>query len=107
LKLNEPQIILFMNVQSQNDNPEIEHAIRDFIARNLLYSDTGFTYADDTSFLKQGIIDSLGVVELVEFVQTTFGIKVNQQDVTPAHFDSVAALAAFVREKRNISSLAT
>jgi acyl carrier protein len=50
--------------------------------------------------LREGIIDSLGVVELVEFVQTTFGIKVEQQEVRPDNFDSVEKLAAFVRRKQ-------
>lgn len=82
------------------DNLQIEDQIRDFVARSLLYSDTGFTYTDDTSFLQEGIIDSLGVTELVEFVKKTFGLTVDQQEVTTAHFDSVAKLAAFVRQKR-------
>ncbi len=79
---------------------EIEKAARDFIARNLLYSSDGFGYSDTTSLIGEGILDSLGVVELVEFVQTQFGIKVDQQEVTPDNFDSVAKLAAFVRRKQ-------
>ena len=75
------------------NNLEIEPQIREFIAKNLLYSDTGFAYADNTSLLREGIIDSLGVVELVEFVQTRFGVKVDQQEVVPDNFDSVASLA--------------
>ena len=82
------------------DNLTIEENIRDFLARNLLYSDNGFTYADDASFLQEGIIDSLGVMELVEFVQKAFGVEVDQQEVTTAHFDSVARLATFLRKKR-------
>ena len=85
---------------TQPDNLQIEEHIRDFVARNLLYSDNGFTYADDASFLQEGIIDSLGVMELVDFVQESFGVIVNQQEVTTAHFDSVARLSAYVRYKR-------
>jgi len=84
----------------QPDDIQIEEHIRDFVARSLLYSDTGFTYADDASFLQEGILDSLGVMELVAFVQETFDVKVYQQEVTTAHFDSVAKLAAFVRQKQ-------
>jgi acyl carrier protein len=80
-------------------NQPIEPPIRDFIATNLLYSKEGFTYADDASLLREGIIDSLGVVELVEFLQKNFGVKVEQQEVRPDNFDSVAKLAAFVRRK--------
>ena len=78
---------------------QIEPPIRDFIASNLLYSKEGFTYADDASLLREGIIDSLGVVELVEFVHTRFGVKVGQQDVRPENFDSVSRLTAFVKQK--------
>jgi acyl carrier protein len=80
-------------------NIQVEQPIREFIANNLLYSTEGFTHADDVSFLQEGIIDSLGVVELVAFVQTHFGVKVDQQEVTPDNFDSIAKLAAFVRRK--------
>ena len=86
-------------MNTQTENVQVEQAIRDFIARNLLFSDTGFNYTDEASFLQEGIIDSLGVMELVEFVQKSFGIKVEQHEVTQDHFDSVAKLAAFVRQK--------
>ncbi len=78
---------------------EIEKPIKDFIASRLLYSKDGFGYPDDASLLKEGIIDSLGVVELVEFLQSQFGIKVEQQEVRPDNFDSVANMAAYVRRK--------
>jgi acyl carrier protein len=74
--------------------------IRDFIARNLLFSGEGFPYADDASLLDEGIIDSLGVMELLEFVQKTFQIVVDQREVVPENFDSVSKLTAFVDSKR-------
>jgi acyl carrier protein len=78
---------------------DIETKIKEYIAANLLFSGDGFPYADDASFLQEGIVDSLGIVELLAFVQSTFGIVVEQSEMTPANFDSVAALAAFVRRK--------
>jgi acyl carrier protein len=79
---------------------DTEEAIRQFIATNLLYSTEGFPHSDGVSLLREGIIDSLGVVELVEFLQGQFGIKVEQQDVRPENFDSVANMAAYVRRKK-------
>jgi acyl carrier protein len=87
---------------NKTENQPIEPAIRDFIATRLLYSSEGFTYADDAPLLREGIIDSLGVVELVEFVQTEFKVKVEQAEVRPDNFDSVAKLAAFVRRKQGV-----
>jgi acyl carrier protein len=49
-------------------------------------------------------MDSLGVMELVEFVQKTFAIQLDQHEVTPHNFDLVANLAAFVRRKRSVLS---
>lgn len=81
------------------DPQNIEQPIRAFIAANLLFNSETFPYPDDTSFLREGIIDSLGVVELVAFVQKHFGVAVAQHEVVPENFDSVAGLAAFVRRK--------
>jgi acyl carrier protein len=78
---------------------QIETAIKDYISKQFLFSEEGFPYADDTSFLQEGIIDSLGVMELVTFVQDTYKITVDPTEVTPEHFDSVEKLAAFVRSK--------
>jgi acyl carrier protein len=86
-----------MTTSTQTNN--VEPQIRKFIAENLLYSTDGFAYADEASLLREGIIDSLGVVELVEYVQKQFGIKVDQQEVVPENFDSVTRLSAYVRNK--------
>ena len=88
---------------SEDEDPKIEVEIRSYIAENLLYSESGFPYKDDTSFLGEGIIDSLGVMELVDFVQQTFSLVINQSEVTPENFDSVARLSAFVRLKLGIA----
>ncbi len=81
------------------DNSDVKEQIRTFIARNLLFSPDGFPSPDDASFLQEGIIDSLGVMHLVEFVQKEFRVTVDQQEVTPDNFDSVNKLAGFVRNK--------
>jgi acyl carrier protein len=75
--------------------------IRNFIARNLLFSDGGFEYADDASFLDEGIIDSLGVIELVTFVEKQFGVSVADHELVPDNFDSVAKLDSYIQRKRS------
>ena len=81
------------------DNTNVDQRIRDFIAQNLLYSADGFTHPDEASFLQQGIIDSLGILQLVEFVQADFRIVVDPQEIMPENFDSVGKLAGFIRRK--------
>jgi acyl carrier protein len=84
----------------------IETAIRDFIVRSLLFSGEGFPYSDDASLVEEGIIDSLGIMQLVEFAQQAFDVAISPQEVIPEHFDSVSRIAAFVRHKLQARALA-
>lgn len=82
---------------------EINAKIRDFIARNLLFSDNGFGYDDNDSFLQEGIVDSVGVMDLVSFVEETFVVTVDDHEITPDNFDSVNKLAQYVRSKQAVA----
>jgi acyl carrier protein len=77
----------------------IESQIKDYIMKSLLFSSDGFNYPDSASFLEEGIVDSVGVMELIAFVEENFGLTVADQEITPDNFDSVAKLAAYVRRK--------
>jgi acyl carrier protein len=55
---------------------------------------------DDDSLLDAGVIDSVGIFELVGFLQGTFGITIDDTEIVPEHFESVNTLAAFVRGKQ-------
>lgn len=77
----------------------IETQIQRYIADNLLFSEGLFEYDNDASFLHEGILDSVGVMELVAFIESTYDIPVMPDDVTPQNFDSVNKLANFVRRK--------
>lgn len=83
------------------DLASVTPELRAFIARNFLFSDQGFHYGDDASFLREGIIDSLGVMELVDFVETQYGISVADHELLPSNFDSVGQLSAFITGKLN------
>jgi acyl carrier protein len=78
--------------------------IRDYVISNFLF-DTG-DVDDDASLIGEGIVDSTGVLELVMFVEETYGIVVADADVTPENFDSIAALTAYVLDKRDDSPAA-
>jgi acyl carrier protein len=77
---------------------KIEEKIRDFILKNLYFAED-FELGEDHSFLNEGIIDSMGAMELVAFVESEFGIKVDMGEVVVKNFDSIRQLANFVRGK--------
>jgi acyl carrier protein len=78
---------------------QIEPQIRQYLAENFLFSDNGYELEDEASFLEEGVVDSTGVLELVMFVEETFGITVQDEEIMPQNFDSVSQLAAYVRHK--------
>jgi acyl carrier protein len=81
-------------------NDTVAAKIRDYLSRDFLFSDDGFDYDDDASFLELGIIDSFGVTELLSFVQEEFGISVRDDELLPDNFDSVSKLSSFVVRKQ-------
>lgn len=72
--------------------------IRQYIQDNLLYGSTT-PLGDSDSLLDVGIIDSTGAMELVAFLETDFGISVDDRDLVPENLDSISAMDAFVRRK--------
>ncbi len=55
---------------------------------------------DDVALLESGVIDSLGVLDLVQFLDESFGITISDDELTPDNFSSINAMAAFVEQKR-------
>lgn len=54
---------------------------------------------DEESLLDRGIIDSLGVLEIVGFLEKQFGITLTDEEMVADHFDSITSIARFVRQK--------
>ncbi len=79
----------------------IEEQIRSHIAENILFSKKGYPHPDDASFLEEGIIDSLNVMDLVFFLEEKFGVSVIDREIVPDNFDSVSKLTAFVKRKQS------
>jgi acyl carrier protein len=74
---------------------QVRERVRSFIRDSFLVDD----FTDDDSFLQTGIIDSLGVMQLVTFVEAEFSVRVADSDLVPENFDSVERVSAFVQRK--------
>lgn len=85
---------------------DIERDIRAFIADNFLFRDDRPALGDDESLLEAGLIDSMGILELVAFLETRFALAVADHEIVPANMDSVAAIASYVRGKLALASAA-
>ena len=63
----------------------------------LFGQDNGLT--NDASLLEKGIIDSTGVLELVAYLEKTFGIKIENDELLPENLDSIDAIVGFIERK--------
>jgi acyl carrier protein len=74
--------------------------VRLFITDNYLYGQEK-NFDDGDSFLEHGIIDSTAVLELVAFLEESYGITVEDDELTPDNLDSVSSVSAYLRRKLN------
>ncbi len=74
--------------------------IRTFVVENFLFGE-GEDLKDDTSFLDEGIIDSTGILELVDFLEEEFEISIDDEELIPENLDSLNNASAYVDKKQN------
>ena len=81
------------------NNGEVGRELRAFIEENYLYLHPDVDLKDDDNFLALGVMDSLGFVELVEEVQSRYGMAVQDVEITEENFGSISALTQYVESK--------
>jgi acyl carrier protein len=77
----------------------VETVINEYVSRELVQDPALLPLADDTSLLETGILDSLGLLKLVVFIEERFGISMGDADLLPDNFSSVNAICAYVRAR--------
>ena len=82
------------------DMAQVRARIRRYIAENFLYMRPDYQFADDDALLGRGIIDSLGVMELISFVEEEFGETDADTDITEQNLGSVNAVDRYIATKR-------
>jgi len=78
---------------------EVAQKIRTFVIDNLLFGQGGDTFSNEDSFLEKRLIDSMGVLSLVEFVAEQFQISIEDSEIVPENWDSVNLITRFVQAK--------
>jgi acyl carrier protein len=74
---------------------DIEKALLTEIAVGLDKKSLG----PDEDLLEQGIIDSLGLMKLVDFMEKKFAIKIIDEDIVPENFQSLSSMARLVEQQ--------
>jgi acyl carrier protein len=72
--------------------------IRQFIRDEILFEDQGASVADDTPLLS-GIMDSLGLTQMVAFLEDEFDVEIDDADISAPHFRTIADIDQLVQQK--------
>jgi acyl carrier protein len=77
----------------------IEQEVRQFVIDNFVFETGNGDFSNDDSFFDTGLLDSMGVLTLVEFVREKYGIAIEDNELLPDNWDSVNRIATFVQSR--------
>ncbi len=83
---------------------DVSAVVSDFILENFLFKDASRLPAKDVSLIESGVIDSTGILELIEFIESKFEIHVNDTEIFPQNLGSIDNITRFVKAKTSQSN---
>ena len=81
---------------------QIRAELIEFIVTNYLFGDITRLPRDNDALVEGGIIDSTGILELIEFLESHFGVEVSEAETVPENLGSISGLTEFVMGKRPV-----
>lgn len=79
---------------------QVADQVRGFILQSFLFGDEKRMPSDTESLMRSGVLDSTGVLELIEYLEEEFAITVAESETVPANLDSIAGLVDYVTAKK-------
>jgi acyl carrier protein len=74
--------------------------VTEFVIENFLFGE-GDRLKDDVSLIESGIVDSTGILELIVFLEETYAVVIEDEEVVPENLDSVTSIMKFLEKKMN------
>lgn len=78
----------------------VEQTISSFIVNNFLFGDVSTVPARDLPLVQSGLVDSTGILEIVTFLESEFGVHTSDEELAVDNFGSIATIARFVVAKQ-------
>jgi acyl carrier protein len=85
---------------------QIIHETRAYIAENFLYARPDYVVGEDDHLMEKGVVDSMGMIELLTFLQDRFGVEPSDDEITEENFATLARIARFVGVKSGTAGAA-
>jgi len=84
-----------MNMKDSGGNGDVKETLRNFVTRSINFPDL----ADDDDLFESGLVNSLFAIQLMTFIEKTFGVEVDAEDLDIKNFRSLEAATSFVLKK--------
>ena len=81
------------------DENEIRKRIHEYMLETFFFGDEAEEFSIEDSFLDTGLIDSTGILELIQFLEETFDFEVEDEEMIPENLDSIRRATAYVGRK--------
>ena len=78
---------------------DLKREIRTFLAENFILDPQAGSLQGDASLTLTGVLDSMGVLELILFLEERFGFKVPDEDTLPENLDTVDRIVAYTHRR--------
>jgi acyl carrier protein len=90
--------------KDRRENPKltVQARARRFVVENFYAADPS-EISDDTSLITSGLVDSTGMLEVIAFLESEYGIKIEDREMVPANLETINRIAAFVARKKQPS----
>ena len=83
----------------ESSRPPVKASLRQFVMENLAQGKVGGVIGDDASLIDNGVIDSLGIFQLVSFLEQSYGVRVRDEEIVLENFRSLNAIEEFLVAK--------
>ena len=81
----------------------VKEKIKTFVVANFLFGDDE-GLAEETSFLESGVIDSMGILELVDYIEKEFKVAISDEELLPENLDSINNISSFLENKMDLGA---
>lgn len=85
-----------MNAQQQARYAEVVEQTKAWVMENFLYMRPDWPLDEETPLLRSGVVDSVGVIELVGYLERTFNCHVPEREITEENLGTLGAIGRFV-----------
>lgn len=85
------------------DTKSIDEQLRKFLAENFILDNEGADIDSNESLTQAGVLDSMGVLELIMFIEERFGVAIPDEDTLPENLDSVSRIVTYVSKRLSAS----